>query len=254
MEISLLKKNARAILTTTYWMSLLACLILIVINTCGSYLSNMIQSFGGSSIDYTEYYEYLSEGDFQSAIEEAERISNYSNPVLSLLSNAVSIAFTVFVLNIIAVGIRKFFLKARVTRKGDIGDMFSTFSNYGPIMKTMFFYDLYIWLWSLLFLIPGIIKTYSYYMVPYILAENPNISTDRAFEISKKTMDGEKANAFVMQLSFIGWYILGVFACCIGVVFVNPYANATYAEFYAYVKQKSLATGIATPADYGQGE
>lgn len=252
MSISQLKTNARSILKTTYWMYLLACLILTVINSCGSYLASMVQSIGAGSIDYTDYYEYISEGDYQSAIDELQRISSYSNPVASLLSYAVTIAFSIFVLNIIAVGFRKFFLKARFTRKGDIGDMFSTFSNYGPIMKTMFFYDLYIYLWSLLFLIPGIIKTYSYYMVPYILAENPNIGTDRAFEISKRTMDGEKGKAFVMQLSFIGWYLLGLLACCIGVIFVTPYATATSAEFYAYVKQKSLATGIATPADYGQ--
>lgn len=252
MDTSILKNNAKSILKTTYWMSLLACLIISIISSCGTYLSNIVQRMGSGAIDYTEYFEYMSEGDFQAAMEEAEKISSYSNPIIGLLSNAITIAFTIFVLNIVSVGLRKFFLKARFTRKGDIGDMFSTFSNYGSIMKTMFFYDLYIWLWALLFIIPGIIKSYSYYMVPYILAESPNIDTDRAFEISKKTMNGEKANAFIMHLSFLGWYLLGVLACCIGVIFVNPYANATYAEFYAYVKQKSLSTGIATPADYGQ--
>ena len=174
------------------------------------------------------------------------------NPIFSLLGYAVSICVAIFFLNILIVGMKKMFLRARITRKADIADMFGMFSSYGSVMKTMFFYDLYIWLWSLLFIIPGIIKTYSYYMVPYILAENPGISTDRAFEISKRTMDGEKGKAFYMHLSFLGWYILGFFACCIGIMFVNPYANATYAEFYAYVKQKSLSTGIATPADYGE--
>ena len=65
-------------------------------------------------------------------------------------------------------------------------------------------------------------------------------------------MNGEKANLFVLGLSFIGWFLLGVLCCCIGCYFVYPYYDASRAEFYAYVKEKSLATGIATPADYGE--
>ena len=251
MENSQLKDNAKSILKTTYWMSFLGCFIMSIIEYVASTLGNSVKNIGATS-DMGDYSKYLERGDYERALEEIANMSSEQNPVFSIIGSIISICITIFVLNLIRVGLKKMFLNARATRKADIGDMFKPFSDYVGTMKTMFFHDLYIGLWSLLFIIPGIIKMYSYYMVPYIVAENPNIDTARAFEISKKTMDGEKGKAFYMHLSFIGWYLLGVLACCIGGLFVNPYAHATYAEFYAYVKQKALSTGIATPADFGE--
>lgn len=251
MENSQLKLNAKSVLKTTYWMSFLAMLIFdLIYGVCNS-ITNTIQNIGATT-DTSDYTRLIEKGDYEGALEELSQMTTTQNPIFSFLGYAASVCIMIFLINILSVGLKKMFLRARVTRKADLADMFGSFSSYGPVMKTMFFYDLYVWLWSLLFVIPGIVKSYSYYMVPYILAENPGISTDRAFEISKRTMDGEKGKAFYMHLSFIGWYLLGFCACCIGILFVNPYANATYAEFYAYVKQKSLATGIATPADYGE--
>ena len=103
----------------------------------------------------------------------------------------------------------------------------------------MFLEGLYIFLWSLLFIIPGIIKTYEYLMVPYILAENPELSTKEVFARSKQMMTGDKWNAFVLQLSFLGWILLSVFTCGILLIFyVGPYSELTYAELYAVLKQK----------------
>ena len=252
MENYQLKLNARSVLKTTYWMSFLGLFIFDIIYGVCNTITNRIQNIGATA-DTARYTRCIENGDFEGALEELSQMRTQQNPVFSFIGTVVSVCIAIFLINILSVGVKKMFLRARATRKADIGDMFSMFSSYGPVMKTMFFYDLYIWLWSLLFLIPCIIKIYSYYMVPYIVAENPGISTDRAFEITKRTMDGEKGKAFYMHLSFIGWYLLGVIACCIGILFVNPYANATYAEFYAYAKQKALATGIATPADFGEG-
>ena len=251
MENSQLKQNAKSVLKTTYWMSFLALFIYDIITYVCNTVGNSIKNIGATT-DTGDYLKFMERGDYERALEELSQSTTTQNPIFSLLGSVVAVCIAIFFLNILTVGIKKMFLRARITRKAEIGDMFSMFSSYGPVMKTMFFYNLYVWLWMLLFIIPGIIKSYSYYMVPYIVAENPNISTDRAFEISKKTMDGEKGKAFYMHLSFIGWYLLGLLACCIGIIFVNPYANATYAEFYAYVKQKALATGIATPADFGE--
>ena len=103
----------------------------------------------------------------------------------------------------------------------------------------MFFYSLYITLWTLLFIIPGIIKGYEYRMIPYILAENPTISTKEAFALSKQMMDGEKLNAWILDLSFIGWNILSAFTCCILAIFyVAPYQNLTNAQLYSVLKNK----------------
>lgn len=80
--------------------------------------------------------------------------------------------------------------------------------SYTNIVLTMFLKNLYTSLWGLLFVIPGIIKYYEYLMVPYILAENPEMDRQEAFLISKRMMTGQKMNAFVLDLSFIGWMIL----------------------------------------------
>ena len=85
----------------------------------------------------------------------------------------------------------------------------------------------------MLFVIPGIIKAYEYRMIPFILAENPDIKMEDAFALSKRMMDNEKLNAFVLDISFIGWMILGALSCGIFHIFyVNPYYQLTNAELY----------------------
>jgi uncharacterized membrane protein len=88
-------------------------------------------------------------------------------------------------------------------------------------------------LWSLLLIIPGIVKYYEYLMVPYLLAENPYLSREEAFAESKRMMDGEKWNAFVLDLSFLGWILLSeLTAGLVGVFYVNPYVNGTHAALF----------------------
>lgn len=78
-------------------------------------------------------------------------------------------------------------------------------SNYVNILKTMFMMFLFVFLWSLLFVIPGIVKTYEYRLVPYLLAENPDMDYREALDTSRRLTDGQKADIFVLDLSFIGW-------------------------------------------------
>ncbi|MBR1797683.1 MAG: DUF975 family protein [Clostridiales bacterium] len=248
MNNSDLKNSAKSILKNTYWISFAASLIYGILVGVANSISNWISNIGSSPVNQDKLQRLIERGDIEGAIQLAA--SQGSNPVFSLIGNIVSIVISIFLVNVLLVGLNKFYLNAR-NGNTDIGALFKPFSSYGGTVKTMFFHSLYIGLWSLLFVIPGIVKSYSYYMVPYIVAENPGIDTARAFEISKKTMDGEKGKAFYMHLSFIGWYLLGFIACCIGILFVNPYAQATYTEFYNYVKQKALSTGIATPEDFG---
>lgn len=135
---------------------------------------------------------------------------------------------------------------------GRVRDLVTSFTrgSYGSIIKGMFMRDLYVGLWSLLFIIPGIIKYYSYFMVPYIIAENPSVPISRAFEISKRTMNGEKWKVFVLQLSFIGWYFLASIAFFgLGFLFLNPYMEATYAELYETLKNKAASESILMPGE-----
>jgi uncharacterized membrane protein len=97
----------------------------------------------------------------------------------------------------------------------------------------MFKRTLFTTLWSLLFVIPGIIKGYEYRMIPYLMAENPDLSSEEAFALSKQMMNGQKWDAFVLDLSFIGWDILAGFTFGIlSALYVQPYKNLTNAALY----------------------
>ena len=94
-------------------------------------------------------------------------------------------------------------------------------------------------LWSLT-VVGGVIKRYSYYLVPYIVAENPGIASREAITLSRRMMDGHKLECFVLELSFLGWQLLGVLAMGLpSIFFVNPYKTATAAEYYAELRQQA---------------
>ena len=139
----------------------------------------------------------------------------------------------IFVLLPLSVGFIRFMMNAK-NGQADIGDIFYAFkSNYLNIVKVMFFWYLYIFLWSLLFVIPGIIKTLEYFLVPYYLAENADTDKDWCFSQSSATMNGQKAGTFVLGLSFIGWCLLSPFTCYLLLFFfVLPYMSFTYLELY----------------------
>lgn len=97
--------------------------------------------------------------------------------------------------------------------------------------------DLKTLLWLLLLIVPGFVKAYEYSMIPYLLAENPNLSASQAFSLSKQMTIGQKMDLFVLDLSFLGWIILGLICCGIGILFVLPYPEATRAEVYLILKE-----------------
>lgn len=138
---------------------------------------------------------------------------------------------------LIEVGGQKYFLNAS---EGESTLNHITFGftsgKWLNIVRTMFLRSVFTYLWAMLLLIPGIVKYYSYRMVPYILAENPDVDSFEAIAISKEMTRGHKMNMFVMDLSFIGWFILGSLLFGFGFVLVMPYYNATFAELYYTLK------------------
>jgi uncharacterized membrane protein len=101
-------------------------------------------------------------------------------------------------------------------------------------------------LWFLLLIIPGIVKLYAFRMVPFILADNPNIGYKRALNLSEQMTGGHKFNMFVLDLSFIGWFLLGLLAFFIGVFFVLPYYNAAQAELYLTLRKSVIERGLCS--------
>ena len=108
--------------------------------------------------------------------------------------------------------------------------------NYWHKMWGMFLMHIFIFLWSLLFIIPGIIKMFSYAMTPYILEENPELSAGEAIDRSRAMMKGHKFDLFWLWLSFIGWLILSLLTLGIGGLWLGPYQQTAYAAFYEDVK------------------
>lgn len=151
----------------------------------------------------------------------------------------------VFVGNLLKMGGYRFFILNQTAQPG-IGTLLDGFrsGHYVNIVLTMFLRDLFTTLWSLLLVVPGIVKHYEYLMVPYIIAENPAMDYKEAFQISKQMMDGEKMEAFIMDLSFIGWYLLSAVTCgLLAIFYVNPYVQASFAEMYTFNKQKAYQDG-----------
>ena len=151
----------------------------------------------------------------------------------------------VFVGNLLKMGGYRFFILNQTAQPG-IGTLLDGFrsGHYVNIVLTMFLRDLFTTLWSLLLVVPGIAKHYEYLMVPYIIAENPAMDYKEAFQISKQMMDGEKMEAFIMDLSFLGWYLLSAVTCgLLAIFYVNPYVQASFAEMYTFNKQKAYQEG-----------
>lgn len=151
----------------------------------------------------------------------------------------------VFVGNLLKMGGYRFFILNQTAQPG-IGTLLDGFrsGHYVNIVLTMFLRDLFTALWSLLLVVPGIVKHYEYLMVPYFIAENPAMDYKEAFQISKQMMDGEKMEAFIMDLSFLGWYLLSAVTCgLLAIFYVNPYVQASFAEMYTFNKQKAYQEG-----------
>ena len=104
----------------------------------------------------------------------------------------------------------------------------------------MFLRNIYNALWYLT-IIGGVIKTYEYRMIPYIIAEHPKIKRKEAFKLSKQMMKGNKWRTFVLDLSFFGWNLLSVLTFgLLSLLYVNPYNSATFAELYSYLREKAI--------------
>ena len=168
--------------------------------------------------------------------------------IVTAIVLAIGIALDVLLLNPVQVGINRFMVKSLddTARIAEVGYTFD--HNYKNGVKVMFFKDLYVVLWSLLFIVPGIYKAYQYRMVPYILGENPDMTYEEVLQRSKDMMDGQKWDAFVLDLSFILWHMLGGITCGLAEIFyVAPYVNLTDAALYSRLSRKDLADAQSVP-------
>lgn len=133
---------------------------------------------------------------------------------------------------VIRLGHCTFLLKQYDRKEPIFNDLFSRFDSFGSGLCLSLLTSIYTALWSLLFVIPGIVASYRYAMAPFILSENPHLTASQAISASKTLMDGHKMELWLLDLSFIGWSLLCVLTCGIGSIFLNPYMSAAHAAFY----------------------
>ena len=194
--------------------------------------------------DYDDDYDYDDQADYiDGDIDEEFGVSGPEMVAIAIFAivfiiifvivMAIVIVFDAFVINPLEIGIRRFGL-ANLNTKAEVKEIgFGYDHNYKNGVKTMFFRDLYTFLWSLLFIIPGIVKSYEYRMIPYLLADHPDMTSEQAFAESKRMMTGQKWNAFVLDLSFIGWDILSILTLgMLSIFYVEPYKFMTKAALY----------------------
>lgn len=134
--------------------------------------------------------------------------------------------------SIVEVGYARVNLELISGREPSFDSLFAYLVNWKTTALTRLLQTVYVLLWSLLLIVPGIIATYSYAMTSYILSENPNLTPSEALERSKQLMDGNRWRLFCMQISFIGWDILSSLTLGIGNLWLRPYKQAATAAFY----------------------
>lgn len=189
-----------------------------------------------------EEYEAEDEEEFDSAMAFAALgIGMAVLFAFIIFALIVGIILDIFVRLPLEVGTSRFFFKNQKT-EAKVGELAFAYDNHWKnIAITMFLRKLFIFLWCLLFIIPGIVKAYEYRMIPYILAENPDMDRKAVFALSKKLMDGEKWHAFGLDLSFIGWHLLSIFTVgVLEVFYVVPYQASTNATLYEALKYLKL--------------
>lgn len=171
--------------------------------------------------------------------------------VLCSVLSGISLGVAAFILvPSLVIGLNFFSVAMYRGEPSSIEDIFREgFDNFGRKLGGYLWMELFIYLWSLLFVIPGIIKAISYALTPYILADCKNVRATDALKLSMRMMEGHKWEYFVLGLSFIGWMLLTSLTCGLLYVFyVGPYMNNTFAGYYAERKAAALAEGTVTQA------
>ena len=167
------------------------------------------------------------------SVEEMLRIYEGSALAASgFLLKAATTAMSLF-LSLVSCGWQLYALRtSREEETGGLETLFACFQQFWRFLSATILTSLFTFLWSLLFIIPGIIAAYSYSQTIYILLDHPEMSAMEAIAASKKMMRGHKAEFFMLELSFWGWVFLSAFTFGLLNVWLEPYMQVSKANFY----------------------
>lgn len=299
---SVLKQRAKSVLAGCYWISFAVALILAFISGETGFSVSLPINLSNSSYQYSSpgVYDTYMHGAKSMAYPEFLPVVAVVLLVVLCVALVAGLALSILVFNPLTVGGKRFFVRAGEGYEVQFSNMGYCFKNgYWNVVKTMFMKKLFIFLWSLIALIPvaigfgiifaslliksaytgggiewyglyiremlnysvegnpllaivitllplflvaalipAIIAQYRYYMVEYLLADNPHLRWQDALKQSGAMMQGNKWATFVLELSFLGWLLLGMCACFVGSFFVQPYIEATKAQLYIHLKNQ----------------
>ncbi|WP_416828110.1 DUF975 family protein [Ectobacillus polymachus] len=216
--ISELKQRARSSLSGRWWFSAGIMLLFGILTVVGGYIVAIVESIPTAFL--------------MNAIYEDGTIGLY---FIIILLYIVLVVADLFISGIFSLGLNKVFLLIARGNGGKVDDLFAYFAGWKRMVqafKVTFFVSLYTALWSLLLIIPGIIKALSYSMTNFIIIDHPEYTVHQAIAESKRMMYGNKWKLFVLGLSFIGWFLLSAITCGIAQLWTMPYFNVTLAHFY----------------------
>lgn len=240
-----LKDRAKAVLKVSYWKAFGISLIIAIIGGGSSGSHNINWNSG----NHTSQYEFT---PYNINLTDAFPFLLSIAIVTIIILIIFALAFRIFIGYPLEVGGRRYFVQSAQNNinMNYLGYSFSK-GKYLEIVKTMLWRSFLNFLWFLLLIIPGIVKAYAYSMVPYILSDNSSIGYRRAVELSDEMTKGEKMDMWILDLSFIGWYLLGTLLLFVGTLFVMPYENATKAELYLVLRKKALDQGLCSYDELG---
>ena len=241
------------ILRGRYWWALLAGLIASILGGFGSSGSFRFDfNFKADASDFYHFAQSLFDGQLDlSQLNDIVRPFSGIAAALGGLFAAYGIAMFI-IGSAVELGYDKFNLTMFENPAAPkIETIFSRFAYFGNALLLRLLMFVKILLWTLLFIIPGIVAAYRYSMAPYIMAESPDLSATETIERSKQLMAGNKWRLFCLDFSFIGWWLLSAFTGGIGGVFLRPYTKAASTAFYLDLTGRLASPSASAPASSG---
>lgn len=255
-----LKRRAKDSLKRNYWKCILVALVIFLITPSTGNANGVI------TVKYPETSNHLETTNHQETVNPLEYINSLSWDDISdytAIGMLIGLAY-LLIIPVLQVGGCSFFLENAWISSAGIRRLFHAFKhNYLTTVLTMFLRNLFLFLWACVSFIPFLIcvfmrsplafpclflfilpimKTYEYRMIPYLLADRPDLNCIEVFRKTKTLMKKQKWNLFILDLSFWGWNILSSFTLNIlGILYVNPYRYATNAELYLALKRAEEA-------------
>lgn len=276
-KIKEMKKNARMTLKKNYWSAVIICLILAIFTSSFTYTTLMnLDITNGSTTNDLQHGIQIFESLLQNIGIEKEVFASRGalaalyrsitssgsiiygiihaitqfifgreifSGILILIGIILYIVYWLFIGNMLTIGARRFFLESHKYYGTQPGRILFAYKirRTRKVAAVMLREALYLLFWTCFTLIGGIIKMYSYKMIPYLLAENPDIPRKEIFRISRQMMKGSKWKAFLMEVSFFGWYLLSMLTLgFLSILFINPYKTAADTELYYELRKKYL--------------